>query len=57
MVLNTIFGYRPNVVLGVTNPFFEKTLNHWPHILRVDNSSFINHDYSSKSSKLSRSVF
>ncbi|XP_042849555.1 protein DENND6B isoform X4 [Panthera tigris] len=26
---------RPNVVLGVTNPFFIKTLQHWPHILRV----------------------
>ncbi|XP_057597389.1 protein DENND6B isoform X24 [Hippopotamus amphibius kiboko] len=27
--------FRPNVVLGVTNPFFIKTLQHWPHILRV----------------------
>ncbi|XP_054843673.1 protein DENND6B [Eublepharis macularius] len=25
----------PNVVLGVTNPFFIKTLQHWPHILRL----------------------
>ncbi|XP_032348487.1 protein DENND6B isoform X2 [Camelus ferus] len=25
----------PNVVLGVTNPFFIKTLQHWPHILRI----------------------
>ncbi|XP_060044838.1 protein DENND6B isoform X2 [Erinaceus europaeus] len=25
----------PNVILGVTNPFFIKTLQHWPHILRV----------------------
>ncbi|XP_027631135.1 protein DENND6B isoform X2 [Tupaia chinensis] len=25
----------PNVVLGVTNPFFIKTLQHWPHVLRV----------------------
>uniref|UniRef100_A0A8D0H1F0 DENN domain containing 6B n=1 Tax=Sphenodon punctatus TaxID=8508 RepID=A0A8D0H1F0_SPHPU len=25
----------PNIVLGVTNPFFIKTLQHWPHILRV----------------------
>ncbi|XP_077025373.1 protein DENND6B isoform X3 [Tamandua tetradactyla] len=25
----------PKVVLGVTNPFFIKTLQHWPHILRV----------------------
>lgn len=26
---------RPNIVVGVTNPFFIKTLQHWPHILRV----------------------
>ncbi|NXX11647.1 DEN6B protein, partial [Podargus strigoides] len=25
----------PNLVVGVTNPFFIKTLQHWPHILRV----------------------
>uniref|UniRef100_A0A4W3IQS7 DENN/MADD domain containing 6B n=1 Tax=Callorhinchus milii TaxID=7868 RepID=A0A4W3IQS7_CALMI len=25
----------PNVVLGVTNPFFIKTFQHWPHILRI----------------------
>ncbi|XP_045867384.1 protein DENND6B isoform X1 [Meles meles] len=25
----------PNVVLGVTNPFFIKALQRWPHILRV----------------------
>ncbi|XP_077196743.1 protein DENND6B isoform X2 [Paroedura picta] len=25
----------PNVVLGVTNPFFIKTLQHWPHLLRL----------------------
>nr|KAF6494520.1 DENN domain containing 6B [Rousettus aegyptiacus] len=25
----------PNVVLGVTNPFLIKTLQHWPHILRI----------------------
>nr|XP_056702655.1 protein DENND6B [Euleptes europaea] len=25
----------PNVVLGVTNPFFIKTLQQWPHILRL----------------------
>lgn len=26
---------RPNVILGVTNPFFCKTLQHWPHVLRL----------------------
>lgn len=25
----------PNVVLGVTNPFFIKTFQHWPHIFRL----------------------
>ncbi|XP_015270992.1 PREDICTED: protein DENND6B [Gekko japonicus] len=25
----------PSVLLGVTNPFFIKTLQHWPHILRL----------------------
>ncbi|XP_053113227.1 protein DENND6B isoform X2 [Hemicordylus capensis] len=25
----------PNVILGVTNPFFIKTLQHWPHVLRL----------------------
>lgn len=29
----------PHVMLGVTNPFFIKTLQHWPHILRVDETS------------------
>ena len=25
----------PNVILGVTNPFFAKTLQHWPHIIKI----------------------
>ncbi|XP_028346608.1 protein DENND6B isoform X2 [Physeter macrocephalus] len=25
----------PSVLLGVTNPFFIKTLQHWPHVLRI----------------------
>ncbi|XP_014675670.1 PREDICTED: protein DENND6A-like [Priapulus caudatus] len=25
----------PPVILGVTNPFFAKTLQHWPHIVRI----------------------
>lgn len=30
----------PTVILGVTNPFFGKTLQHWPHIIRLaENSS------------------
>ena len=23
------------MILGVTNPFFAKTLQHWPHIVRI----------------------
>ncbi|XP_064473362.1 protein DENND6B-like isoform X2 [Ornithodoros turicata] len=25
----------PSVILGVTNPFFAKTFQHWPHIIRI----------------------
>ncbi|XP_074609232.1 protein DENND6A-like isoform X1 [Acropora palmata] len=25
----------PGVILGVTNPFFAKTLQHWPHMVRI----------------------
>lgn len=27
--------FRPSVVLGVTNPFFIKTFQSWPHIVRL----------------------
>nr|CAD7399606.1 unnamed protein product [Timema cristinae] len=30
----------PPVILGVTNPFFAKTLQHWPHIIRICESSY-----------------
>lgn len=26
----------PRIILGVTNPFFVKALDHWPHILKID---------------------
>ena len=29
------FPTRPQVMLGVTNPFFAKALEHWPHIIRL----------------------
>ncbi|KAK3103615.1 hypothetical protein FSP39_020536 [Pinctada imbricata] len=29
----------PAVILGVTNPFFAKTLQHWPHIIRIGEMS------------------
>ncbi|ETE72413.1 hypothetical protein L345_01761, partial [Ophiophagus hannah] len=32
---NRIFQILPSVILGVTNPFFAKTLQHWPHIIRI----------------------
>uniref|UniRef100_A0A1B6CG68 UDENN domain-containing protein n=1 Tax=Clastoptera arizonana TaxID=38151 RepID=A0A1B6CG68_9HEMI len=25
----------PSIILGVTNPFFAKTLQHWPHVIKV----------------------
>ena len=30
---------RPGVILGVTNPFFAKTLQHWPHMVRIGEMS------------------
>ena len=29
----------PNLMLGVTNPFFGKALSHWPHIVRLGDQS------------------
>lgn len=28
----------PPVILGVTNPFFAKTLHHWPHTIRLSDA-------------------
>ncbi|XP_076359066.1 protein DENND6A [Tachypleus tridentatus] len=33
----------PPVILGVTNPFFAKTLQHWPHIIRIGDCSINAH--------------
>lgn len=30
----------PPVILGVTNPFFAKTLQHWPHIIKTCDGGF-----------------
>lgn len=30
----------PAVILGVTNPFFAKTLQHWPHIVRITDTAY-----------------
>jgi hypothetical protein len=32
---STSSGLLPNIMLGVTNPFFSKALGHWPHIVRL----------------------
>ncbi|EPZ33621.1 DUF1630-domain-containing protein [Rozella allomycis CSF55] len=39
--LNALVSQRilPGLILGVTNPFFLKTLSHWPNILRINHSS------------------
>lgn len=29
----------PSIILGVTNPFFSKTLKHWPHLIRLPDSN------------------
>jgi len=34
-----IFSSRPQVILGVTNPFFVKTLSNWPHLIRLVDQS------------------
>lgn len=26
---------KPGLLIGVTNPFFEKSCNHWPHVLSL----------------------
>ncbi|XP_032523783.2 protein DENND6A [Danaus plexippus] len=31
----------PCVILGVTNPFFTKTLQHWPHTIKLSDSSSV----------------
>ena len=34
-----VIHFRPGVILGVTNPFFAKTLQHWPHMVRIGEMS------------------
>ena len=31
----------PNILLGVTNPFFSKALKHWPHIVKLGDASLM----------------
>ncbi len=37
--------YRPQVILGVTNPFFVKTLDNWPHLIRLADQSDSEEDF------------
>ena len=32
----------PNILLGVTNPFFGKALKHWPHIVKLGDHNTLN---------------
>ena len=37
-----LVSLSPQVILGVTNPFFAKALDHWPHIIKAgDHTSSI----------------
>lgn len=37
------------IILGVTNPFFSKTLQHWPHLIRMaDNNGNFFYSFSEK---------
>lgn len=36
-----LYNFSPNIIIGVTNPFFSKALRHWPHILRIGDASLI----------------
>ena len=31
----------PNILLGVTNPFFSKALSHWPHIVKLGSTDSV----------------
>ncbi|CAG2182286.1 unnamed protein product, partial [Oppiella nova] len=41
----------PPVILGVTNPFFAKTLQHWPHIIRIGDYGTANNNHKNKIKK------
>ena len=34
-ITNSNSSALPNILLGVTNPFFTKALDHWPHIVKL----------------------
>nr|XP_032825440.1 protein DENND6A isoform X1 [Petromyzon marinus] len=46
----------PPVILGVTNPFFAKTLQHWPHIIRLGHVSSSSDGDVGKSVKVKKQV-
>ncbi|CAG2105847.1 unnamed protein product [Medioppia subpectinata] len=41
----------PPIILGVTNPFFAKTLQHWPHIIRIGDYGSANNNQKTKIKK------
>eukprot|EP00111_Clytia_hemisphaerica_P004687 TCONS_00013468-protein len=44
----------PNIILGVTNPFFAKTLQMWPHILRIGEMPSLSMNKKNKKSQESK---
>lgn len=34
-----IHSHPPSIILGCTNPFFSKTLQHWPHLIRLNDNN------------------
>jgi len=47
----------PNVILGVTNPFFAKTLQMWPHIIRIGEMPMLSMSKSNKKSASKPGVY
>ncbi|CAH0391180.1 unnamed protein product [Bemisia tabaci] len=41
----------PSVILGVTNPFFAKTLQHWPHVIKIPDSANLDNSQTFKLKK------
>jgi len=39
----------PSVIIGVTNPFFSKSLQHWPNIIKISDQNDLNNDKNSTS--------
>ena len=44
------------IILGVTNPFFSKTLQHWPHLIRMADNNNGKHEIHSFGQTFIRSI-